>query len=74
MATLADLDESGKDAALQIMLVGHDGAHPHLPDVSAERADVLLALLRDIAYQMYTRPGKVRESAQLRKAAIEAKK
>ena len=69
MVELINLEPGWKELAIQIMLSGHDGAHPHLPDVDASRAAVLLSLLRDLTYQLYTRPGKVKEAAQLRKQA-----
>lgn len=50
----------------QIMLAGHDGAHPHLPKLSQDRAGILLQLMKDVLYQLYVRPGKVREAAELR--------
>lgn len=74
MATLTGLDDEWKKLAVQVMLVGHDGSHPHLPDVNADRAAVLLSLLADLTYQLYTRPGKVREAAALRRDAIGATK
>ena len=74
MAELAKLSPETKKLALEVMLTGHDGSHPHLPDVNAERAMVLLSLIQDLTYQLFTRPGKIEESAVLRKAAIEEKK
>jgi hypothetical protein len=74
MAELVGLDAETKQIALEIMLTGHDGSHPHLPDVNSERASVLLALVRDLAHQIFTRPGKIKESVALRKAAIGEKK
>jgi hypothetical protein len=53
----------------QIMLTGHDGAHPHLPSLSAARASVLLQLLKDVLYQLYVRPAKIREAGELRRQA-----
>jgi len=52
------------------MLTGHDGAHPHLPEVGQERAAVLLSLLKDLVYELYTRPGKVKKAASLRQQSI----
>jgi hypothetical protein len=57
----------------EIMLSGHDGAHPHLPSLSADRAEVLLHLMKDVLYQLYVRPAKIRESSELRKKAIASK-
>jgi Domain of unknown function (DUF4145) len=71
MAELIELDAEGKKVALEIMIAGHDGSHPHLPDVNSDRAAVLLSLVQDLVYQLFTRPGKLNESAKLRKAAIE---
>ncbi len=53
-----------------IMLTGHDGAHPHLPALSPARATVLLQLMKDVLYQLYVRPAKIREADALRKEAI----
>jgi hypothetical protein len=53
-----------------IMLTGHDGAHPHLPALSPARAEVLLQLMKDVLYQLYVRPAKIREASELRKNAI----
>ena len=74
MANAAGLDDETKRIAIEIMLAGHDGSHPHLPDVNSDRAAILLELVRDIVYQMFTRPGRIKQSAELRKAAIAAKK
>ncbi|WP_420456891.1 DUF4145 domain-containing protein [Rubrivirga sp.] len=71
MIELTGLDDEWKELSSQIMLTGHDGAHPHLPEVNADRAVVLLSLLQDLTYQLYTRPGKVQEAALLRRQAIE---
>ena len=70
MADLMDLDQEWKDLTIQIMLSGHDGAHPHLPEVDNARATVMLSLLQDLTSQLYTRLGKVKESAKLRQEAI----
>lgn len=74
MAKVAQLNDETKGVAIEIMMVGHDGSHPHLPDVDPERAAILLTLVQDIIYQLFTRPGKMKESGALRKAAISAKK
>ena len=52
------------------MLAGHDGAHPHLPKLSAERAAVLLELIKDALYQLFVRKAKIEESARLRSEAV----
>ena len=74
MMRITGLEDDWKELAFQIMLSGHDGAHPHLPEMTSDRASVLLSLLQDLTYQIYTRPGKVREAASLRKEAIEDRK
>ncbi len=74
MASLTGLDDDLKQLAIQIMLSGHDGSHPDLPEVNAQRSTVLLSLLRDLTYQLYTRPGKIKDAAQLREEAIQEKK
>ena len=56
-----------------LMLAGHDGAHPHLPSLSPARAAVLLQLMKDVLYQLYVRPAKIREASELRKEAIAEK-
>jgi len=74
MLEMMGLDEEWEDMTKQIMLTGHDGAHPQLPEVNSERASVLVSLLQDLTYQLYTRPGKVKEAAELRERAIEQDK
>jgi hypothetical protein len=61
------VDEEGFDQLHAVMLGGHDGAHPHLPSVSSERASVLLELMKDILYQLFVRKAKIQEAAALRK-------
>lgn len=56
-----------------IMLSGHDGAHPHLPALSPARAAVLLQLMKDVLYQLFVRPAKIREAGELRNEAISKK-
>ena len=61
------IDEEAFDQLKQIMLTGHDGAHPHLPKLSPERAGVLLELMKDVLYQLFVRQAKIREAAELRR-------
>ena len=56
-----------------IMLIGHDGAHPHLPALSPARAEILMQLMKDVLYQLFVRPAKIREASELRKDAIAKK-
>ena len=74
MITATGLDEEWRELTIQIMLSGHDGAHPHLPEVGLDRATVLLSLVQDLTYQLYTRPGKIKEAASLRQTAIKRSK
>jgi hypothetical protein len=73
MATATGIDDETKDLAIQVMLSGHDGAHPHLPEINQERATVLLELLGDLSYQLFTRAGKIRKASELRRDAVAAK-
>lgn len=70
MIEIAGLSDEWKDLATQIMLSGHDGSHPHLPDMDIDRASILLSLMQDLIYELYTRPGKIKEAAALRQKAI----
>lgn len=71
MKEMADIDDETFKIISQIILDGHDGAHPHLPDLSQERAEILLELMKDVMYQLYIRKGKVAKAAAMRKAKIE---
>jgi hypothetical protein len=73
MAAATGLEQEWVDLVLEVMLAGHDGSHPHLPALDGERSAVILSLLQDLTYQLYTRPGKVKEAATMRKAAIQKK-
>jgi len=71
---IAGLSGEDYETIKQIMLTGHDGAHPHLPPINQDRAGLLLELLSDTVYQLYTRPGKIRSAAAKRAEAIAEKK
>ena len=73
LETLRQMEIVKKEAFEQlkaIMLAGHDGAHPHLPKLSAARAAVVLELTKDALYQLFVRKAKIEESARLRSDAI----
>ena len=70
---LVGLDGETFSSLREIMLGGHDGAHPQLPAVDIDRAALLLQLLRDVTYQLFTRPGLVREAATKRAEAVHKK-
>jgi len=65
----AAIDEETFDILKQIIIAGHDGAHPHLPPLSPPRAAILLELMKDVLYQLFVRKQKIRESIELRKEA-----
>lgn len=69
LAAMGVADEDTFAQLHQIILSGHDGAHPHLPALSQARAAVLLQLMKDVLYQLYVRPAKIREAGDLRKQA-----
>ena len=74
LKTMAEIDEETFKLLKAIVLAGHDGAHPHLPALSPERAEVLLELMKDVLYQLFVRKKKIQEAADKRKESIEAKK
>jgi hypothetical protein len=65
-------DEETFEQLHQIMLSGHDGAHPHLPPLSPARAAVLMQLMKNVLYQLFLRPAKIREASALRRDAIKS--
>lgn len=66
----AEIDEETFSLLSQIIIDGHDGAHPHLPKLNADRAGILLELMKDVMYQVYVRKAKLQEAMELRKQAI----
>lgn len=74
LKSMAEIDEETFELLKAIVLAGHDGAHPHLPALLAERAEVLLELMKDVLYQLFVRKKKIQEAAEKRKEAIEARK
>lgn len=71
---MAEIDDDTFEVLKQIIIDGHDGAHPHLPNLSPERAEVLLELLKDVMYQLFVRKGKLKRASDLRKSQIENNK
>ncbi len=69
LKSMGVIDDEDFDQLKQIILTGHDGAHPHLPKLSRERADVLLELMKDVLYQLFVRKAKIQEAAKLRQEA-----
>lgn len=70
----ADIDDETFLGLKQIIIDGHDGAHPHLPRVTHERAAVLIELMKDVLYQLYVRKGKLQKAKDLRLDAIADKR
>jgi hypothetical protein len=70
LRAMGAVDDLALEQLKAIMLSGHDGAHPHLPKVDSERALVLLEIMKDVMYQLFVRPAKIREATDLRKQAI----
>lgn len=58
---LSGLDDAWKAKASQALRPGPTAEEP---DLDARDARVLLSLLRDLTYQLYTRPGRVRWAAE----------
>lgn len=65
-----DLDDEMKELLNEITLTGHDGAHPHLPAVSKERAEKLFAFMQEIIRQVYDLPSLLGASKKLREDAV----
>lgn len=70
---MAEIDDETFEVLNQIIISGHDAAHPHLPKLSQERAKILLELMKDVLYQLFVRKAKVIEAMQLRKEQIKNK-
>ena len=67
-------DEETIDTLDQLIKAGHDGAHPHLPEVSETRANIMLQLMNDLFDQLYNRPGRILAASEKRKDDIEKKR
>jgi hypothetical protein len=74
LKVMSGIDDDTFNILKQIIVDGHDGAHPHLPKLSEKRAEILLELLKDIMYQLFVRKGKMARAAELRNQQIAAKK
>src|SRR6202051_5243948 len=65
--TLAELDDD-TFAALRAVLFGSDSdPWPHQPDINAERAGVLLEVMRDLLYQTFVRKARLLQAMTFRK-------
>ena len=67
------IEEETFDQLKVIILAGHDGAHPHLPSLNHERAEILLEIMKDVLYQLFIRRKKIQEAEKKRQQAIQQK-
>jgi hypothetical protein len=67
---VAQIDDETFEILSQVIIAGHDGAHPYLPKLTPERAGVLLELMKDVLRQVYVRKAKIQEAIELRKRSI----
>ncbi|MDD2901794.1 MAG: DUF4145 domain-containing protein [Syntrophales bacterium] len=74
LKAMSEIDDDTFQILKTIVIAGHDGAHPHLPTLSPERAEVLLELMKDVLYQLFVRKKKIQEANEKRKAVIQQKK
>lgn len=68
---LLNIDEETYGILVQIIITGHDGAHPYLPKITTERAIILLQLMKDVLYQLCIRKKRLEEAVQLRKESVD---
>jgi hypothetical protein len=73
LKTLADIDEDTYSVLEQIIITGHDGAHPHLPKLNRDRAVILLVLMKDVLNELFIRKARIQESIKLRSEEIQRK-
>lgn len=59
---LSELDEDWEEITEQL-LPSANGAYDDLPEMDGESAPVLIALIQDVTYQLYTRPQRIREAS-----------
>jgi len=65
--TLAELDDD-TFATLRAVLFGSDSdPWPHQPDINAERAGILLEVMRDLLYQTFVRKARLLQAMTFRK-------
>lgn len=67
---MEEIDDETFNIFEQLVISGHDGAHPHLPPLSPDRALILLELMKDVIFQLFVRKAKIQESIELRKKQI----
>ena len=74
MKEIGDIDDDTFEIIKQIIIDGHDGAHPHLPPLSKERAAIMFELIKDVIYQLFVRKGKLKKASELRTDQIQKTK
>jgi hypothetical protein len=72
--SVTNLDDETYDILKQIIIAGHDGTHPNLPQLKQDRAAVLLELMKDVLYQLFVRKLKLAEAVNLRRSTIQEDK
>jgi hypothetical protein len=68
---MAQIDDDTYTLLKQIVIDGHDGAHPYLPSLDEQRAQLLLELMKDVLYQLFVRKAKLEKAMLLRRTAID---
>jgi hypothetical protein len=71
MKEIAQIDDETQEIIKKIIVDRHDGSHPHLPEVSKTRADLLLEFMKDVLYQLFVRAGKIKKANELRISQIQ---
>ncbi len=71
---IASIDDDTYNILEQIIIAGHDGAHPHLPSLTSERATILLVLMKDVLNELFVRKARVKKAMELRLKDIEENK
>lgn len=71
LKAMAQIDDETFEVLKTIVVAGHDGAHPYLPSLSSERAEIPLELMKDVLYQLFVRKKKIEEAAKKRQLLIQ---
>lgn len=71
---IAGIEDDTYEVLEQIIIAGHDGAHPHLPKLSPERAAILLVLMKDVLNELFVRKAIVKKAMELRRKDVKNNK
>jgi hypothetical protein len=71
LKAMAQIDDETFEVLKTIVIAGHDGAHPYLPSLTPERAEILLELMKDVLYQLFVRKKKIEEASEKRQLLIQ---